>query len=73
MIKNADFIAELRYRTIEQGGRKTPVSSGYRPQLKFNFTEMQTTGHQFFIRTDLYILYTLEGKLRPAEQGQWGR
>ncbi len=44
-----DFIAELQYLTSEQGGRKTPAISGYRPQVKFDFTEMQTSGQQTFI------------------------
>lgn len=44
-----DFIAKLTYRTTEQGGRQTPAKSGYRPQLKFDFTEMQTSGQQTFI------------------------
>lgn len=44
-----DFIAELQYLTTEQGGRKTPVNSGYRPQVKFDFAEMQTSGQQTFI------------------------
>ena len=44
-----DFIAELQYLTTEQGGRKTPANSGYRPQVKFNFAEMQTSGQQIFI------------------------
>ena len=30
-------------------GRKTPAFSGYRPQVKFDFTEMQTSGQQTFI------------------------
>ncbi len=37
-----DFIAQLQYRTIEDGGRKMPAYSGYRPQIKFDFEEMQT-------------------------------
>lgn len=46
----ADFIATLTYLTPEQGGRSTPVfSSGYRPQVKFDFDEMQTSGQQTFI------------------------
>lgn len=53
MIDNADFIAELKYRTAKEGGRKTPASSGYRPHLEFEFTKMLTSGHQFFIGTDL--------------------
>jgi len=47
--KKVDFIAELQYLTSEQGGRKTPAKSGYRPQVKFDFREMQTSGQQIFI------------------------
>ncbi|GAA3793024.1 hypothetical protein GCM10022271_26570 [Corallibacter vietnamensis] len=53
MIDNADFIAELKYKTTEQGGRRTPAISGYRPQLKFDFTEIQTSGKQSFIGIDI--------------------
>lgn len=35
--------------TTEQSGRKTPAFSSYRPQVKFDFTEMQTSGQQTFI------------------------
>nr|WP_315423359.1 hypothetical protein [uncultured Pedobacter sp.] len=45
----SDFIATLIYRTIEEGGRKTPAKTGYRPQIKFDFDEMQTSGQQLFI------------------------
>ena len=48
-----DFIATLTYRTSEQGGRNTPAKSGYRPQVKFDFEEMQTSGQQTFIGRDL--------------------
>jgi hypothetical protein len=48
-LSKADFIATLTYKTTEQGGRKTPAKSGYRPQIKFNFEEMQTSGEQTFI------------------------
>ena len=48
-----DFIAKLTYRTTEQGGRKTPAKSGYRPQVKFDFTEMQTSGQQTFIDKEI--------------------
>ncbi|MEP7233005.1 MAG: hypothetical protein ABI691_22285 [Ginsengibacter sp.] len=44
-----DFIAKLKYLTTEQGGRKIAAHSGYRPQIKFDFTEMQTSGQQTFI------------------------
>jgi hypothetical protein len=49
----ADFIATLKYRTTDQGGRKTPAMSGYRPQVKFDFAEMQTSGQQTFIDREL--------------------
>ena len=48
-----DFIAELQYLTAEKGGRKTPAKSGYRPQVKFDFDEMQTSGQQTFINKEL--------------------
>lgn len=62
-----DFIAELKYLTTEQGGRKTPAHSGYRPQVKFDFTEMQTSGQQTFI--DKEIVYpgeTVNAKIKIA-------
>lgn len=43
----ADFIAELEYKS--EGGRTIPAVSGYRPQIKFGFDEMQTSGQQNFI------------------------
>jgi len=45
----ADFIAILTFLTVEDGGRKTPVISNYRPQIKFDFDEMQTSGQQTFL------------------------
>jgi len=53
--KKVDFIAELTYFTTEESGRKTPATSGYRPQVKFDFTEKQTSGQQTFI--DKEIVY----------------
>ncbi len=50
--KKVDFIAELKYLTTEEGGRKTPAFSGYRPQVKFEFTEMQTSGQQTFLNKE---------------------
>lgn len=49
----ADFIATLTYKTTEQGGRKTPAKSGFRPQIKFDFEEMHTSGQQTFIEREL--------------------
>ena len=45
----ADFLATLTYKTTDEGGRKTAARSGYRPQIKFDFEEMQTSGQQTFI------------------------
>lgn len=44
-----DFIAELTYLTTEEGGRKSPAKSGYRPHVKFDFDDMHTSGQQTFI------------------------
>lgn len=48
----ADFIAELTFMSTEDGGRKTPARSGYRPQVKFEFDEMQTSGEHTYIDRD---------------------
>jgi translation elongation factor EF-Tu-like GTPase len=47
--RSPDFVATLIYRTTEEGGRRTPAKSGYRPQVKFDFVEMQTSGQQVFM------------------------
>ena len=54
--KKVDFIAELTYFTTEQSGRKAPATSGYRPQVKFDFTENQTSGQQTFIDKEIVYL-----------------
>jgi hypothetical protein len=60
-----DFIAKLTYRTTEQGGRQTPAKSGYRPQVKFAFTEMQTSGQQTFIdRETVFPGETVDAKIK---------
>lgn len=51
--RKVDFIAELSYFTTEQGGRSSAAMSGYRPQVKFHFTEKQTSGQQIFIDKEL--------------------
>lgn len=50
-----DFIAQLKYKTTESGGRQTPAFSGYRPQVKFDFDEMQTSGQQTFIDKEIVL------------------
>ena len=49
---NTDFIAELKYKTTEDGGRSTPAFSKYRPQIKFEFEYMQTSGEQTFLNKE---------------------
>jgi elongation factor Tu len=59
-----DFIAQLHYLSTAEGGRKTPVFSGYRPQLKFDFSEIQTTGIQNFINQEMvYPGETVEAEI----------
>lgn len=50
--QSIDFIADLKYLTTEEGGRQAPAFSGYRPQIKFDFDEMQTSGQQTFLNKD---------------------
>lgn len=54
MIKDKpDFIAKLIYTTTEEGGRESPAHSGYRPQVKFDFEKIQTSGEQIFIDKEI--------------------
>jgi hypothetical protein len=46
---DCDFIAQLYFRKTQDGGREKFTISGYRPQMKFSFTEMQTSGQQTYI------------------------
>jgi len=62
---DADFIATLQYLPTEQGGRQTPAFSGYRPQIKFEFADMQTSGQQTFInRKIVYPGDTVEAEIK---------
>ena len=47
------FTALLTYLPAKDGVKTTPVSSGYRPQIKFPFDLELYTGMQNFIGTDL--------------------
>ncbi|MCH5716422.1 EF-Tu C-terminal domain-related protein [Niabella hibiscisoli] len=48
-LEKIDFLADLKYLDTSEGGRKTPAFSKYRPQIKFGFDDMQTSGEQTFI------------------------
>lgn len=64
-MQSIDFIADLKYLTSEEGGRQTPAFSGYRPQVKFDFDEMQTSGQQTFLNKDtVYPGDTVEAAIR---------
>ena len=52
MNKQPDFIAQLKYKTKEEGGRESYAASGYFPQIKFSFSEKETSGKQAFIDKD---------------------
>ena len=49
MTLETDFIAVLKYRTHLEDGRKDYALSGYRPDIKFSFSEMRTCGVQTFV------------------------
>jgi hypothetical protein len=62
---NCDFIAILTYKTTDDGGRKTAARTGYRPQIKFGFTDMETSGQQTFIERELVFPgETVEAEIR---------
>jgi hypothetical protein len=48
-LEKIDFLSHLKYFGTSEGGRKTPAFSKYRPQIKFGFDDMQTSGEQTFI------------------------
>lgn len=48
-----DFIAILKYKTFDEGGRSTPAKSGYRPQVCFDFEKSTSSGRQIFINKEL--------------------
>jgi hypothetical protein len=50
---DCDFVAQLNFKKTEDGGRTQSALSGYRPQVKFNFTEMQTSGQQTYIENKM--------------------
>jgi len=52
---DTDFIANLFYHPTENGGRKTPAKTGYRPQIKFDFTENSSSGIQKFIGKEFVL------------------
>ena len=64
-LQSVDFVAELKYLTADEGGRNTPAFSGYRPQVKFDFDEMQTSGQQTFLNKEtVYPGDTVDAAIR---------
>ena len=50
-INFSDFTASIRLLSTEEGGRKSPVASGYRPSIRFQFDDYLTTGYHTFTET----------------------
>ena len=46
---DCDFVAQLYFKKTENGGRTHFALSGYRPQVKFNFSKTHTSGQQTYI------------------------
>lgn len=50
MNKQPDFIAKLKYRTTEEGGRQGYAASGYRPHVEFDHIPFfKSSGQQIFL------------------------
>jgi translation elongation factor EF-Tu-like GTPase len=64
-----DFVARLSFKTTEQGGRRGPLRSGCHPQVKFEFSEMQTSTAQFFRDRD----WIYPGEVVVAEMQMAGK
>lgn len=65
--KEDDFIAVLKYKTADDGGRKTAAASGYRPTIKFSFSTYQTSARQTFIDKELvYPGDTVKANIKMA-------
>lgn len=53
--EHTDFVAEVIYLTTVEGGRHGYAASGYRPHVKFAFSDYLTSGQQTFL--DREIVY----------------
>ena len=47
-----DFVAQLKYLTTEEGGRRCYVASGYRPHFQIEEKQYLTTSEQLFLDKD---------------------
>lgn len=53
VFSTTDFIAKLMFFHPDEGGRKSAVTSGYRPHIKFNeYPDYITTGQQIYLNQD---------------------
>lgn len=50
---DCDFVAQLCFKKTEEGGNANFALSGYSPQVKFGFTEIQTSGQQMYIDNEM--------------------
>lgn len=51
--ENPDFTAQISYLSTEEGGLKTPVSSGFRTKIKFEYIAREILGEQLFADDEL--------------------
>lgn len=60
-----DFIADLKYKSKEEGGRIGYAVSGYRPHIRFPFIENMTSGEQiFWDKEKVYPGETIRAQIR---------
>lgn len=48
-----DFIADVKYLTTEEGGRRTCAFTGYRPHFQLNDKKEMTSAEQLFVNKDI--------------------
>lgn len=68
-----DFIAVLNFLPTESGGRNNFALSGYRPAIKFEFSELQTSARQVYIDREKVFpgdIVEAEIKMVSADQFQ---
>ncbi|MCZ4410666.1 hypothetical protein O3Q51_17755 [Cryomorphaceae bacterium 1068] len=64
-----DFIANLKYLSTEDGGRRGFANIGYRPLVKFPFSKYYTSGEQIFSdREKVFPGETIKAQIRMVDK-----
>lgn len=72
--ETTDFVADLKYKTHNEGGRKTSAFNKYRPHIKFDFDTNQTSGEQIFMGQDSVLPgESVRAKIRMIASQQFKR